>query len=759
MKLIDLLAGYDANTLKAIARKRGAGDKGNKNDVMERLARDLARADGIARALKDARPVEQEIIAHVQRSGHVVNAFALRRVLLARKLVKPSERRDNYSQELKPGNPDYAGKPALEDAVAHLTALGIVFSRGVAAAGGYRTVLGWDLGIELIIPDEVRPHLPLPPELARTAVAPARVVEGSPRIFQRDLSRIWSYARRSGGLTLSTTGWLYKKDARELVKLLGWSADAKAGEDDLPRLYFARQLLRALNLLRDGDGQVIGQSTALSPVDDGYWARPAAERANRAFESYRTSTYWNELLAPAGASGYDRRRRAPAELAVARAMLLKHCVQLGVNHWVALPDLLDRVRLADYQFLFPRQPMAYGSSYGQYYTPYIGGGNPYNVSYPGIHDEAEGWEQVEAAILAHMLSGPLHWLGLIDLGYEKERLVAYRLNAFGAWLLGQGGEIALDHEGGRIVVQPNYQIVAMEPIRDDVLLTLEEFAQFEGGDNALSYTLSRESVYRAQRAGWDGPRIAAWLVQVSGAPLPQNVQRTLEEWQAQSQRIVIRRSVTVLHADSGETLDALNRVASLAPLIGQRQHATVALLDAPFADAGRALREAGWPLLSTRAGQTSAPASLTADADGRLHMVGRVPSVFAHGAVEAFAELGEDGQARISADSVRAAVAQNISVPEIIKRLESVHRGPVPDALIRRIRAWGRYYGDARLGTLVLIEFRDDAARAELLADRELAPYLTRFDAGPRALAVVRADAPETVRQLLAERGVEITAL
>jgi hypothetical protein len=55
-----------------------------------------------------------------------------------------------------------------------------------------------------------------------------------------------------------------------------------------------------------------------------------------------------------------------------------------------------------------------------------------------------------------------------------------------------------------------------------------------------------------------------------------------------------------------------------------------------------------------------------------------------------------------------------------------------------------------------LIEFRDDAARQELLSDPELQPFLTRFEAGAHPLALVRADALERVQELLAERGVEI---
>jgi hypothetical protein len=61
----------------------------------------------------------------------------------------------------------------------------------------------------------------------------------------------------------------------------------------------------------------------------------------------------------------------------------------------------------------------------------------------------------------------------------------------------------------------------------------------------------------------------------------------------------------------------------------------------------------------------------------------------------------------------------------------------------------------AKLGALTLIEFRDEQARNELLDDPEVKPYLSRFDAGNHPLALVRADALEPLKALLAERGVD----
>jgi hypothetical protein len=95
-------------------------------------------------------------------------------------------------------------------------------------------------------------------------------------------------------------------------------------------------------------------------------------------------------------------------------------------------------------------------------------------------------------------------------------------------------------------------------------------------------------------------------------------------------------------------------------------------------------------------------------------------------------------------------------VPTMIARLRQVHRGEIPTQLIMRLKAWGKYFGGAKLGAVMLIEFRDEQARGELLDDPELKPYLERFAAGNRPLVMVHTESLERVKELLAERGVDI---
>lgn len=770
--LKELLTQYDADVLREIVRAHGGNPKNqSKSALVDWLARKFVQREHIEGALASLNAAEREIVVLLQRAGGETMVGAARYILQRNKMVeraKPIKKQTpwGYAEEdLHPaGNPHYNGTPTLEDAAARLLLLGLVCSREVATPP--KQTIGWELGRYLVIPRELRAHLPARSAPVSVAAEPARSEHGSARSFQRDLSRYWSFVRRTEKLPLTAQGYVYKKTFQELGKMLGWAEDKKREEKNDLYAFFLRRLLVALELLqpeKDARGASHPQASVFCATDEkGFWLRPPSERVKASFEAFLNAVTWNELRIPKTSYGHDHRRVAPPELKHARHVVIEFIKRRGAAGWVNLTDLLDDIRLGRYEFLFPRpkrtQPhYGYGPDYS---SPYYHSNNPFGISYSNIGDEAAAWDHVEGAIITHLITGPLHWLGLTDVGFDSASATprAYRLTAMGAWLLGLGAPVAIAEEGGRVVAQPNFQVVAMEPIAENILMTLDEFAQFEGGDHALTYRLTRETVYRSQRAGWDAARIIAYLEDATRAPLPQNVKRSLEEWQTLHERITFRRGVALLHAEDATTLDALYAQDALAPQLGRRVGEQIALPRVRVSALAESLREAGWAPVITYAHQITAPASVTADAEGTVTFLQRVPSIYAYQAVAPFAEIVDAHHARITRERASVAAQQGMSVPTMIARVRSVQRGELPPKLIVRLKAWGKYFGDARLGTLTLIEFRDEPARNELLNDPELQPYLVRFDAGNRPLALIRSEALERVKELLAERGVEIRA-
>lgn len=775
MKLQPVLQTYHMSVLKAMARELGVSGS-QKAALVRELARVLNQGEHVEAAVARLTPPERQALGLLQSAGGEVYASALKGKLLKEGVVKPTPKvqptwRGGDFVTWYEGNPNYRGQPAFEDLIARLTRRGLVLSRVPTRPEG--NLIEWTPGEILFIPKGVRTRLPdfAPPPQVGPIEEPPQVLAGSSRAFQRDLGRYWRYIRSKGELRLTTQSYVYKADLKAINEVLSVPGNLGSGrgEADNGRLYFIRRLLPDLGVVKvKPDGN-------LEPVPDtSFWELPPLERVKRTFEAWRDGTGWNELLqVPTRKRGYHHGHPAPPELKEVRAKVLQHLVEVGAEGWISLDDLIDRIRMRDYGFLFPKrhhQPVYRGYYYygvqgrERYRTPYYEANNPFTITFEEVKDEADGWEKVEANLIAHIVAGPLFWMGLVDLGYDAgakpdavnpPRPLAYRLTKIGAWVLGLGEAVEIPEEGGRIVVQPNFQILAMEPISDQVLITLDHFAEPEGGDRVMTYKLTRQSVYRGQKEGWDVPRIIAYLEQASGMPLPDNVRRSLEEWQALHERIVFRRGVTLVQAADAETLGQLLQDPELAPVLGRRVTETVTLTNGKAQQVAETLRQRGWLPLVTPAGQREAPDSLRADVEGRLRFAHAAPSIHALGRVAPFTET-VDGTLRITPKAVQRALRTGHTVDDILKALRSVHVGELPRKLVIDIKAWGKYYGDAQMDTLTLIEFRDHDVLRELLTDPDLAPYLKPFKAGPRPLAVVDRQHLDHVQRLLAERGIEV---
>src|SRR5207245_3381577 len=221
----------------------------------------------------------------------------------------------------------------------------------------------------------------------------------------------------------------------------------------------------------------------------------------------------------------------------------------------------------------------------------------------------------------------LHWLGVVDVGVAGPGVTAIRVTPDGVRLL-RDQPLPITASAPHIVVQPNFQIFAFEPTDESVLFTLDQLADRVRAEQVVEYQLSRDSVYRAQRAGLDAAAIVAFLEQVSTVPLPQNVRRSLEEWGALHERVVVHRGVPLLHAVDARTLDALYADSRVAPLLGRRVASTAALV-APehlVALRKRLLDGDCLPALSEGSVRPAQPA-FTVDTDGRIGFRQRLPDI------------------------------------------------------------------------------------------------------------------------------------
>ncbi len=588
--------------------------------------------------------------------------------------------------------------------------------------------------------------------------SPAQVLSASASDFQRDLSRYWRHVRKQGGVALTQQGWIFKSNFKSFLTALNVPIVLQNNdEQNNGRLWFMRRLLVQMHELQgDNFGDFLAVTSASRLL-----TMPMAQRVRWVFEAWRDGGAWNELIRMPGQNvGFDHRREAPSLLAKSRGVVLRSIARLAngtIGQWQPTVALVSQIKKNEYQFLFERK-RGYGVG-GLFASPYYSANNPYGISFSVARDEASGWDMVERAFIIEMLTGPLHWLGIVDLGYnagepggESNSPHSYRLTDVGAWLLGIGAQPTFIETGGRIVVQPNFTVLAMEPISDAVLVDLDHFADSRGGDRAVTYEITRESLYRGQQSGWSAERVTAFLEKHQGASVPANVKRTLDEWESTHRRITFhRRRMVVQFADEDAELQASLLLTPYKPhVLGERVH----LLGSGDMDKiVTVLRDAGWMPTVQLAGQSGLENSVRADEDGTVTFLQPAPSVQALGRLAQFAETSPY---RITAASVRDAMNRDLDVEQVLAMLAELHSGPLPAALERSIRQWAGFSGSAAFRDVVLLELSNADVLANLLQDPDVGRFLASIEGCTQPLAFVTPEGVDAVRAVLAQRGVAL---
>ncbi|HFC11552.1 MAG TPA: hypothetical protein ENJ56_01815 [Anaerolineae bacterium] len=763
---------YNANTLKGIAKYHGISTGRKKDGTVFNLAKwafDVRRITKVQAELSEA---ERTAVTRIIQFGGTVRSNRLVKWLLQDGVIIPVEgSQDTRKNAQHKGNPKASGKLTYADLLAKLLLKGLVFSHTPWSETA--TVVDWSAGQTIFIPSFMAAILKkgqlvdLPdPKL----ITPNYITNGSVVTSQRDINNYVRGVRAADGINLTTQNYLYKTALKKLAEQIAGPTNLKAGksESDNGYLFFLRRILTAATLLQRKQGNKL----IATDTQHRFWGLDSAERIHTLFETWRDGKVWNGLQF---LSHYERGRAltdpAPAELSKSRRVILDQLKTMG-SGWISLDSVVDAIQAKYYGFLFPeRDTTPYYSSYYYSYqssskferSPYTERNNPYHLSFKYIRDEADGWYKVEAAYIAHVIAGPLHWLGLVDLGYlnpppEGDLCGAapfdgYRLTAHGEWLLGLSDRPTVEaSSGGGIILQPNFEILAMEPIDIEVLMTLDAFSKVKDSQQRVTtYELTRESVYRGQQGRWQVADIQAFFAQHSKLPMPDNVRRTLDEWDGLFKRVTIRRNVSLAEVANAEIGDKLAQLAQV-----ERATETVLHSKLSFYKMAQVVREAGYLPLKTPKGQVIAKDSVKISDEGQVTFLHPVPSIFAKQLLsEISAELNPQ-QWQILPSMVKSHTNAGAYFEEFFGRIQQLHAGKISPKLANNFKAWANYYGDAKQAQLILIEFKDKKTRDELCADPELHKHLTPF-AGMRPLAIIDEAHVEQVHKALAERGVNIT--
>lgn len=288
-------------------------------------------------------------------------------------------------------------------------------------------------------------------------------------------------------------------------------------------------------------------------LEDRKWSEPA---------TYGTIYWWN------------------SDLTGARKRLIKQILELPVGKWISLEGFLKTVHLTDPFIIWGQDELV--RRYGL-------------RALQGFRNQ---WFEIEGRIVADMIRTMLHWLGVVDLGRDKQkRLLSFRLTEAAHSLLDPESQLT-DGDGSRddhssILVQPNFEVLVLKP-DSRVLWTLVRVADLVRHDRVSVYNINKESVLRAVECGLPASEIVSFFTTNTNKHLPQNVAQSISDWARLIKHAHIQRA-TLIEVEDSSILDEMLASRKTRKFILRRLSPTIAVAALP--GVGDTARDDPWQRL------------------------------------------------------------------------------------------------------------------------------------------------------------------
>jgi hypothetical protein len=553
--LRESLVDYDMALLRALAEMRGALLTSNHQPTaVDELAAQLVSPASVAIACADLSPAEVEALAELQAAGGWMETPRFVRRFGAARPMGPG-RLERERPWLAPTNPAEG-----------LWYRGFIFKGFRQAEAGLVEVT--------YLPDDLLALLPtVPPAAPAFALEPAPApshVRPADSDLVEDVFSLLVYLRNHA-VQVGPGDTLPLKDLQAVNALCvdPVPAASAAGDD---RLALVVRLCRAAGLATVNqdrlaphpppDRQMKGAGLAPHPPPDrqmkgaglaldadrvrGWLQATPAGRLAGLQAAWRDDPDWNDLwhvstLRPQPTGGWKNDPR------LARQKVLGFLAGCRPGAWYRLDDFVAAVKAADPDFQRPD---------GDYTAWYL-------------HDQRgqslmgfEHWDEVEGALLRSLVAGPLHWLGVTDLGCDADSgpAVAFRLAA-------APGDEASTPPPMTVGDDCTVHVLLTTSLYDR--FQLARFADLvQRRADGVAYRISPASLARARRQGISVEQIGSFLARVSAQQVPLKALEALQRWHQRGGAIRLERGV-ILRVDHPDTLAALRRHPALAPLLGE----------------------------------------------------------------------------------------------------------------------------------------------------------------------------------------------
>jgi hypothetical protein len=397
-----------------------------------------------------------------------------------------------------------------------------------------------DLQVEVaFVPEELRLYLPDPPPKpipSPSATRPPTYHQSEEDRLADDLTVLWAECQNA---------------QRELAGA-GPSAPGSSGSTRLA-------LLTTLSLEQDWLKEDGGD--ALRPVADRVLSWLQADAWTQwvtLIQAWLESRRWNDLKAvptlnPDPVKGWPNR---PAQSRRALWSVMGRCTP---DDWYALDAFADYVKAHATDLLRPD---------GDYDAWALRDAQT-NMPLRGF----EAWDDIEGAYLRFLITCPMHWLGLVELGGETPNTAtAFKLSQAGAALLDLTDPPDLP-EPERIQVSADGTLFVPRRRRYErfQLSRVAKVLNWQQG----RYRLTPQSLARAHQQHISPARVVEFLEEASGQPVPEALRRAIQRTVRSGETATLEQAWVLTVPDPD-----LLEISDLEPLIKSRLNETRAIIRA-----------------------------------------------------------------------------------------------------------------------------------------------------------------------------------
>lgn len=170
------------------------------------------------------------------------------------------------------------------------------------------------------------------------------------------------------------------------------------------------------------------------------------------------------------------------------------------------------------------------------------------------------WDDVEGALLKYLLAGPMHWLGLLDLGLIEEdgQPASFRFSAYADNLINNQVPSLTGRNTEKVQIRSKGEIRMTTNVPHKTRYQVARFCDWHSVKaEAYLYAISPASLSRAEKQGLRVAHLLSLLKKYSEA-IPPNILAALERWEKQGVQSSVAQK-TILRLGSPAVLKSLKK--------------------------------------------------------------------------------------------------------------------------------------------------------------------------------------------------------